>query len=222
MNNDRELLELAAKAAGYKLGKVDAYVDDRGKIRPAYWNETEKIYWNPLTDDGDALRLAVKLGLDVRAGLYTNTIVVDSFEIEDAIEIGYDDDPYAATRRAIREALAERDKQDVRCECCGYMTHHREHMGCIRAAYAAPVSAPKQEPVAIVKVQKIEGGPAFHYIDCQHLPPDTKLYLAPVRTKDLTDDEINELWLTHGKGQMMYIHEKFARAVIAKFNEKNK
>ena len=107
MNNDRELLELAAKAAGYKLGKVDAYVDDRGKIRPAYWNETEKIYWNPLTDDGDALRLAVKLGLDVRAGLYTNTIVVDSFEIEDAIEIGYDDDPYAATRRAIVIAAAE-------------------------------------------------------------------------------------------------------------------
>lgn len=23
---------------------------------------------------------------------------------------------------------------DVRCEGCGYMTHHREHMGCIRAA----------------------------------------------------------------------------------------
>ena len=23
---------------------------------------------------------------------------------------------------------------DVRCEGCGYMTHHREHMGCVRAA----------------------------------------------------------------------------------------
>ena len=28
------------------------------------------------------------------------------------------------------------DLQDVRCECCGYMTSHREHMGCIRAARA--------------------------------------------------------------------------------------
>lgn len=27
-------------------------------------------------------------------------------------------------------------QQDVRCECCGYMTYHREHMGCIRAARA--------------------------------------------------------------------------------------
>ena len=24
--------------------------------------------------------------------------------------------------------------KDVRCECCGYMTYHREHIGCIRAA----------------------------------------------------------------------------------------
>ena len=23
---------------------------------------------------------------------------------------------------------------DVRCDGCGYMTHHREHMGCVRAA----------------------------------------------------------------------------------------
>ena len=28
----------------------------------------------------------------------------------------------------------EHDLQDVRCECCGYMTYHREHMGCIHAA----------------------------------------------------------------------------------------
>ncbi len=46
----------------------------------------------------------------------------------------------------------------------------------IREALEQPVS---QEPIAEVKVQKIEGGPAFHYIDCQHLPPGTKLYLAP-------------------------------------------
>ena len=26
---------------------------------------------------------------------------------------------------------------EIRCEGCGYMTHHREHMGCVRAAMAA-------------------------------------------------------------------------------------
>ena len=48
---------------------------------------------------------------------------------------------------AIKEALAqpEHDKTDVRCECCGYMTYHREHLGCIRAA---KLKEPEQEPVA--------------------------------------------------------------------------
>ena len=32
--------------------------------------------------------------------------------------------------------VREHDLQDVRCECCGYMTYHREHMGCIRATSA--------------------------------------------------------------------------------------
>jgi hypothetical protein len=35
----------------------------------------------------------------------------------------------------------EHDIQDVRCECCGYMTHHREHLSCIRAAQ------PKRKPL---------------------------------------------------------------------------
>lgn len=41
---------------------------------------------------------------------------------------------------------------DVRCEGCGYMTHHREHMGCVRAAkqhtQPAPSAAVTPEPVA--------------------------------------------------------------------------
>lgn len=40
-----------------------------------------------------------------------------------------------------QEPVAEHELKDVRCECCGYMTHHREHMGCIRAAQ------PKREPL---------------------------------------------------------------------------
>ena len=41
----------------------------------------------------------------------------------------------------IQEAIASAQQpatgepvMDVRCEGCGYMTHHREHMGCVRAA----------------------------------------------------------------------------------------
>lgn len=63
---DRELLELAAKAAGMELDYT---------IRPDkkafYHSERNALalvdggWFAPLTDDGDALRLAVKLGLVV-------------------------------------------------------------------------------------------------------------------------------------------------------------
>lgn len=50
--DDRTLLELAAKAAGYEL----RHLDD-GSIL------VNSRRWHPLADDGDALRLAVKLNL---------------------------------------------------------------------------------------------------------------------------------------------------------------
>ena len=53
---DREMLELAALAAGIK-GRYFWNIDDAG-IEMA-----SGIVWNPLTDDGAALRLAVMLGL---------------------------------------------------------------------------------------------------------------------------------------------------------------
>jgi len=68
---DKELLELAAKAAGYILKKwcketdrcegffvAHLPVSGREAEYPEYWYEA---FWNPLYDDGDALRLAVKL-----------------------------------------------------------------------------------------------------------------------------------------------------------------
>ncbi|MET3997525.1 hypothetical protein BjapCC829_28635 [Bradyrhizobium barranii] len=58
MTADRELLALAAKVAGIDIGwyeMIAFVVTDNGPES-----------WNPLTDDGDALRLAVKLGLTVQ------------------------------------------------------------------------------------------------------------------------------------------------------------
>lgn len=111
---DRELIELAAKAAGLSRAIVyDAYPDDGF---PAPYAKLEKhIYWNPLIDDDDALRLAVKLGMDLlRTEVDIEAIatlppyapmernVPAPFGIE---QLG--DDPYAATRRAIVRAAAE-------------------------------------------------------------------------------------------------------------------
>ena len=54
---DRELLELAAKAAGLDVGRYDGAAG----LNQPYTN----FWWNPLNDDGDALRLAVRLQMDV-------------------------------------------------------------------------------------------------------------------------------------------------------------
>jgi hypothetical protein len=66
-----------------------------------------KAVWNPLTDDGDALRLAVKLKIDV---MHTNTHSPQVHALAaNKVQVWEDstDDPYAATRRAIVRAAAE-------------------------------------------------------------------------------------------------------------------
>jgi hypothetical protein len=65
--NSRSLLERAAKAAGLVPDDGNPYDqfyglsikrEPQGVFTPCYW-------WNPLTDDGDALRLAVKLRMNL-------------------------------------------------------------------------------------------------------------------------------------------------------------
>lgn len=102
--SDRELLELAAKAAGIELmWKQDpeewaAYV----AINPYYHKE-----WNPLDSDGDALRLAVALKMKITIG---NAIVMaEAIGIPD-VGVQFTDEPGAATRRAIVRAAAAMEK----------------------------------------------------------------------------------------------------------------
>ena len=104
---DRELLELAAKAAGITI--IEWYGDES----EIYWadhepRQHEAVGWNPLIDDGDALRLLVKLRMGV--SVFSSFVSVgDDFGSETHQEIG--DDPYAATRRAIVRAAAEIGKE---------------------------------------------------------------------------------------------------------------
>lgn len=58
---DRELLELAAKAAGYDLHIWGA----KGSENVAIMNLPNSPRWNPLTDDGDAFRLAAQLRAEI-------------------------------------------------------------------------------------------------------------------------------------------------------------
>lgn len=103
--NDREMLELAAKAAGIETSSMpDGILRNVTGMHP-YMNIFSAPTWNPLTDDGDALRLAVKLHIMVchRADGYINAGTADTmimFPITDK-------EPCEAVRYAIVRAAAE-------------------------------------------------------------------------------------------------------------------
>ncbi len=106
--DDVELLDLAAKAyASQDIKKLNFGV---------WFNGARGTYWNPLIDDGDALRLAVKLNISVfPPGGSDGDFAVASIEdgvlsddgdtwIQEWVKGG---DKMAATRRAIVTAAAE-------------------------------------------------------------------------------------------------------------------
>jgi hypothetical protein len=116
IGTDRELLELAAKAAGMNVFTGEWPEGQDGwffcmqhglpgmHFAPADNRAHSVGPWRPLTDDGDALRLAVMLRMDIA-----------HFEQPVRVNVnGYDDccepigtNTYAATRRAIVRAAAE-------------------------------------------------------------------------------------------------------------------
>ena len=129
---DTELLELAAKACGFKKVSATYHSDDDGCPTSEFWymhvkdlydgNSGSSCVWNPLTDDGDALRLAVKLRL--RVEINERSVVVywiadesekSVYEYPDSVQnadyeiqhINQD----KATRRAIVRAAAEIGKE---------------------------------------------------------------------------------------------------------------
>lgn len=118
MNSDRELLELAAKAAHVPGSWNDQYDcfwikegirgpdDEPRRAREKIGISTEsRIWWDPLADDGDALRLAVKLHIPFSSERATNATWICKGDLQ-VFEM-HNGDSYAATRRAIVRAAAE-------------------------------------------------------------------------------------------------------------------
>ena len=103
---DRELLEAAAKAAGIKYTKPHELYS--GSLGLALEDHVGRQVgnWSPLQDDADALRLAVKLGIELhdpyqygKACAWLREPMLEFWE-------NLAGDPYAATRRAIVRAAA--------------------------------------------------------------------------------------------------------------------
>lgn len=116
VETDRELLELAAKAYGVRVKWEE--------VHGCYWVELGQGLphepWAPHDDDGDALRLAVKLRLVMHIWDDGETASVaktlpdgndpspsDSEAWHSATAHAHNDDLFAATRRAIVRAAAQ-------------------------------------------------------------------------------------------------------------------
>ena len=95
--NDRKLIELAAKAFGLTKEQL----------------KMSKTEWNPLTDDGDALRLAVKLGISIDFNFADTLGEVSAAQVLQPYQYeSMENDPCAATRRSIVRAAAEIEKNN--------------------------------------------------------------------------------------------------------------
>jgi hypothetical protein len=103
---DRELLEAAAKAAG-----IEGFASEfqNGYVEMGctnYFKPNGSNVWTPLADDGDALRLAVKLGISFRR-MGVKVIAIGHSQCDEYCN----DDANAATRRAIVRAAAAMAKE---------------------------------------------------------------------------------------------------------------
>lgn len=106
---DCELLERAAKAAGLRYTKP--YAGYSGALGLALEDSVGRYIsdWGPLTNDRDALRLAVQLGLRVKV-VKDDHAEVDSGDDNSPLcwqAVTNARDIYAATRRAIVRAAVE-------------------------------------------------------------------------------------------------------------------
>jgi hypothetical protein len=96
---DRELLELAAKAAGY-----ESPADSMGTL---FVIDGDLVDWNPIFYAGDALRLATKLRMTVRVEEYGAAARIEPNGAWHGCEAHLYGGIDAATRRAIVRAAAE-------------------------------------------------------------------------------------------------------------------
>jgi len=111
LSSDKEILELAAKAASINLQWM--------LLGPVEIRDNIITEWNPLSSDSDALKLAVLLGITITpypiyanpkhsviAKKYNSKGYIRDKNTSEVIEV-YNNDPMSATRRAIVRCAAE-------------------------------------------------------------------------------------------------------------------
>lgn len=120
---DQELLAKAAKVYGLKDHEWDRLMDGFRElaVHGVPHCGFKGPAWNPLNDDGDALRLAVKLNIGIRSHgsgdrqqPNTSVALCDLGDYDAGrVTVRHGDDPFSATRRAIvRAAVAMANAQE--------------------------------------------------------------------------------------------------------------
>lgn len=100
--NDRELLELAAKAV-----EIPFKWSENGTSMTNVTANDAWVCWNPLADDGDALRLAVKLRMEISFSAAEHFWAMSAFDNHSGCgEKPANGDMAAAARRCIVRAAA--------------------------------------------------------------------------------------------------------------------
>ena len=103
MKTDRELLELAAKAAGLRISIMLS--NDGLMVCSAVGKSPHK--WNPLTDDGDALRLANALDMSIEISGHEESTYCYAGNVPRAYAVErWKSDKSLTTRRVIVRAAA--------------------------------------------------------------------------------------------------------------------
>lgn len=114
---DIELMELAARAADIEIYKWNSELNS---FRADFCG-----HWNPLTNDAHAFLLAVQLGMNIMIDNIPDDETscecteISMWQSPETIIVGFDktnNDPYAATRRAIVIAAAEIAKTKIKIE----------------------------------------------------------------------------------------------------------
>lgn len=109
MSDNRELLELAAKAAGldldYSIRNDGAAFYHTGRNALAL---ADGGWFSSIEDDGDALRLGVQLGIQINPQGPSTRVF---WPVGRSTEERHGTDKYAATRLAITRAAAEIGRQ---------------------------------------------------------------------------------------------------------------
>lgn len=101
---DRELLELAAKAVGFKA----QYSENFGDFTIGDPGGLYEQRWNPIENDGDAFRLFAKLGIEIDMHRISGYVAACPFDESWIFEPANQDiDSCCALRRAIVRCAAE-------------------------------------------------------------------------------------------------------------------